>query len=62
MSTPIPDPFDPERAVLPNGRLGHRIRFIASPVNPERITMTDLSDAIYLGYTDADFGPLGSRS
>lgn len=50
MSDPIPDPWDRNRAILPDGQIGHLIRWIPGPVDPERVTQADLDRSADLGY------------
>ena len=58
MSDPIPDPWDRNRAILPDGQIGHLVRMIPGPVDPERITQADLDRSVDLGYaTGFDLQP-----
>ena len=50
MSDPIPDPWDRNRAILPDGQVGHLIRWIPGPVDPERVTQADLDRSVDVGY------------
>ena len=49
---PIPDPWDRNRAILPDGQIGRLIRWLPGPIDPERITMADLDRGIDVGYVN----------